>query len=189
MKPFALLLAAAVLSLASVAQADPREVSKQLVLQCMSETRAPGAYALVDGRVLAVKPGEGGTQAGARNVNDCLLDKRGVQFSTLDGKQVTSGNALIPASECRRERNSRIALGLVLTVGTVAALGGDGAVVGGIAGSAVGIRKVNKDFRNCLALAGQSGRSSKSGKSVVPTAGCRAEAGTIQRGSNLCVGY
>ncbi|MEO9820490.1 MAG: hypothetical protein ABJ370_12870 [Paracoccaceae bacterium] len=163
-----------------------------LVSQCIGETRAPGAYKLVGKRKLQVQPGTGGTEVGARNVNDCLLDKRGVQFDGSKRGEVVAANSLIPARECKRDRNGRIIVGLVLTAGVVAA-SGDGAIFGGIAGSTVGIRRVNRDYRECLALAGQVNgspyaRGSKA-HPAIPVAGCRKDSGVMQGGSSLCVGY
>ena len=158
-----------------------------LVAQCVSETRATGSYELVGNKSLQVQPGDGGTAIGARDVNDCLLDKRGVQFNSGKSGEIIAANGLVSAQECRRDRNGRIAVGLVLTAGVVA-VSGDGAIYGGIAGSAVGIRKVNRDFRECLALAGQVDADVRA-PLAIPVAGCRKRGGTLQNGDSICVGF
>lgn len=191
MKTWTLFAALTAMALSGPIQASAQQSLDNLVSQCVSETGAPGTYELVGKRTLQVTPATGGTQNGAHNVNDCLLDKRAVQFSGGKEGDAIAAQGLVPVQECRRDRNNRIIVGLALTVGTVAALGGDGAIVGGVAGSAVGIRRVNQDYRECLALAGQVNavRGGSKTHSVIPVAGCRTDSGVLQGGSSLCVGY
>lgn len=58
------------------------DTATRVMQECMSETGAPGAYALtITNDVPQVTAAEGGTQAGAARVSDCVMDKYQVQFS------------------------------------------------------------------------------------------------------------
>ncbi|WP_299353967.1 hypothetical protein [uncultured Shimia sp.] len=70
----------------------------QAVRSCMSETRAPGSYAMSTAdAVPTVITASGGSERGAHNVNDCLQDRYSVQYGTREAVQgysdIYGGNA------------------------------------------------------------------------------------------------
>ena len=135
------------------AQDAASSVVLQQVQQCISKTRAPGSYQIVDfDSIPVVEANSGGTAAGAHNVNDCLQDSYSVQYSVgafgLDEK-----DAKTAVEACRSKRPAEFVLGTVLTAGVVVALGGSvgGGVVLGALSSAAYSRPI---YERCLRKAG-----------------------------------
>lgn len=155
------------------------------VQHCMKRTGAPGAYAVSTGSdVPQVVPSTRGTQQGAILVNDCLLDRYQVQFAAVDHGAEVEAAVVTDADQCLRVRNRRLIVGTLLTVGTVAALGGgDAAIVGGVAGTAAGVRGVNKRYRDCLNTA-ETQRSTGTGLVFIDD--CGRGSNVVQGGSAYC---
>lgn len=93
---------------ASDARASGAQPVVQQVRTCMVQTRAPGSYGVFVSRPVPVVQAElGGTERGARHVNDCLQDRYSVQYSLLETGTVASAESVsaqpaIAANACPR---------------------------------------------------------------------------------------
>lgn len=153
------------------------------VQTCISQTRAPGSYAMSTySAVPSVVAAQGGTEQGVRDVNDCLNDKYHVQFGAdgvpwIDG--VVQDEAA--AKKCRRVRNTKIAIGAVLGAGAVAATAGEYVLAGALLGGGIGARTANNQYQACMAAAGGTTRSGEINLS------CRGAGGVMHSGDGYCL--
>ncbi|WP_299622100.1 hypothetical protein [uncultured Tateyamaria sp.] len=172
---------------AASAVADP---ALQAADRCITQTNAPGTYAIIsDQGVPQVVAGQGGTAAGASATNDCLLDAYGVQFGASPSGVVaaaTGTTSQATLDECRRIRNRRIGGNVAAAVGFTIGFGDPytAAALGGAVGVGISARRENRRYAECIASAYQP--------PVDPDApvfvGCsRRERGVLSGGSSLCV--
>lgn len=153
-----------------------------VVQSCIQQTGAPGTYETTSGAsVPQVVAGPRGTVRGAAAVNDCLNDAFQVQFGATGS--VETARVETNGISCREERNAGVVAGLILTAGTVGILGGtDGAVLGGVVGSVVGIRGLNKQYHECAARRGNE----NIGSARIPNYRCGHGAAPLQGGNGYC---
>ena len=159
------------------------DVRMRNVQTCIKQTRAPGSYAMSTFESLpVVVAADGGTEQGARDVNDCLSDKYQVQYG-IDGVPWT--DAVVQddtaAQKCRTNRNVAIAVGLVLGAGAVAATGGEYAVAGALLGGGIGAAAADSKYKACMAAAGGPKRS---GEIYLA---CNGGGGVMHSGDGYCL--
>ncbi|PSL20173.1 hypothetical protein [Shimia abyssi] len=165
-------------------QAQNNQVATH-VRACMKATRAPGSYAVNQAAAVpSVVVSNGGTERGARDVNDCLQDKYAVQFGakSATGSSPASGENK-SAAQCKTTRNQQKAAGGVLTAGTFVAAGAVPAAAIFWGGVAVGVTG-NREYRDCLDRAGVKRQAQEVG-----TYGhfvCRNSSGGIYGGNSYC---
>jgi hypothetical protein len=160
------------------------DVATQTAQRCIVQTKAPGNYFISEAPgVPHVLPGQGGSAAGAANVNDCLNDAYGVQFGSPTG-QVTATRASAPiggqaATSCSVDC-SRI---LNRSPGRAAAYSLGSSIVAGAIGASVQAGVYQRNLNNCLAQ--------RAAPRVDPNAavftGCSRQHGVLSGGTSLCV--
>lgn len=152
------------------------------VQTCISKTRAPGSYAMSTySAVPSVVVGSGGTDQGASSVNDCLNDLYQVQYGA-DGVPWTDAvvQDKTAAKKCRRTRNTKIAVGVVLGAGAAAATAGEYAVAGALLGGGIGFAAANNQYKACMASAGGPKRTGEIYLS------CNGGGGVMHSGDGYC---
>jgi len=175
------LAAAAVLTLTTtLAIAD---AARQAAQQCALNTNAPGNYNISNAPGLPhVIPGQGGTEAGAARINDCLTDTYQVQYGAKGGAVATAGVArTAPTSQPSGRLNCAEILNR--TPGRAATYAFGSALVAGAIGASAQAGVYQRNLNRCLAQA--------PAQRVDPNAaiyvGCSRRGGVMRRGTSLCV--
>lgn len=167
---------------ATVARADAARTAAQ---HCAIQNHAPGNYFISNAPgVPHVIPGLGGTDGGARRMNDCLLDAYGVQFGVTPGAAVT---AATPAAAPARPECDHI---LSRTPAVAARYAAGSALVARAVGASVQAGVSQDHLNTCLAAhSTPSQKVVPIAPAIAPIVGCRRkDGGVIRGGAGLCVG-
>ncbi|MBO9400325.1 hypothetical protein [Shimia sp. R9_3] len=153
----------------------------QQISQCIVDTGSQGAYKVTEfDKVPVVVADAGGTERGARNVNDCLQDNYNVQydngaFGVADGNKVASGPDV-----CQQERIQGFVIGTVVIGAINASLGGN-FFAGAALGNALTWGTIQRDYRECVR---REGGAKYAG--VEFHSGCSRHSDVLHGGAQYC---
>ncbi|MGR3617646.1 MAG: hypothetical protein ACU0BB_16610 [Paracoccaceae bacterium] len=139
---------------ASTVAADgtSQALTQPVLTQCVKDVRASGSFTLIeDSSGAQLVSSTGASTRDIANVNDCLADVQQIQYTEFALSPQSAEIEEQTARSCMRQRNEKIAVGLLLTAGVVAGLGAtDGAIIGGVIGSVVGVGRLQNEYKKCL---------------------------------------